>query len=116
MELLPKKLTQRTLKRKHYACKGELIIAHDIATEFNCDVFLSNAKYQIAKIKGDGVQLVLYPHKTTAGNHHIRIRDENSKDPKKALAIADALDKTAGFNCTFQMKLEARNSLAQRIR
>lgn len=84
--------------------KEQMALAEKIALENNCSIEPGADQYQTAKIVGDGVKLVIYPHKSTAGNYHLRIRDENSKDPVKALAIANALDVDSGFSCTFQMK------------
>ena len=45
--------------------------------------------WQLLKYKSnDGdVTLVFYPHKSSAGNRHLRVRDENSKNKNEALRI-----------------------------
>lgn len=48
-------------------------------------------EYQLARLTCDGVRLIAYPHKTTAGNHHVRIRNEHSKNVAKATEIMKAL-------------------------
>lgn len=110
---LPETITKRTAG-KHYVWDEDLTLARDVSEKHGCKVFLDDAPYQVAKIKGDGVQLVIYPHQTSAGNHHLRVRDESSKDAKKALEVADALNKVTGFNCTFRMKAWSRDKLEKR--
>lgn len=66
---------------------------------------LNAPTYQLARITGSDFRMVAYPHKTSAGNYHIRIRDEGSKN--KA-AFADALyllyNGKEELNHTFQSK------------
>lgn len=45
------------------------------------------------------LRLIFYPHRTTAGNHHIRVRVSGKFDPK---ALRDALFALAENSCTFQ--------------
>lgn len=50
--------------------------------------------YQIAKLKGEGVLLVVYPHTTkSTGNQHARIRNEGStnRDRARELIIKSGL-------------------------
>lgn len=54
-----------------------------------CELFLSDAAYQVAKIVGPGVKLVIYPHRYTSGQG-LRIRDEASADKAKALEVMKA--------------------------
>lgn len=60
--------------------------------------------YQLAKITGKGFALVAYPHKTRAGNHHIRLRDAGSMDKLAYIAAVEVCYVSAGNNCTFQTK------------
>lgn len=60
---------------------------------------------------GEGVRIVFYPHKTSARNYHIRVRDEGSKDKAKAHGLMLALDIGAGNNCTFQRKHACANEV-----
>lgn len=71
----------------------------------------SEHDYEIATIKGEGVSLVIYPHKTTAGHHHARVRNNNSKNPSRARDVINSLidgkktkDGSQRFDCTFQCK------------
>ncbi len=59
--------------------------------------------YQAFTYKSDDVSLVFYPHKTTAGNHHIRVRNQNSKNKDKAYQLMKSLYDSS-FDCTFKYK------------
>ena len=100
---------------KKTAYSVDLNIAYRVAKETGCKLIAAQDQFVAARVVGDGVRLVLYPHKTTAFNYHLRVRDEGSKDPVRALAVADALDSAAGLNCTFQMKGDARSALVKRV-
>lgn len=50
------------------------------------------------------VRIVFYPHRTTAMNHHLRIRDEHSKDPARFKELVARLYVGSGLSCTFSMK------------
>jgi hypothetical protein len=56
-----------------------------------CKVEISQCTYEIAKVKGDGVSLVIYAHRSS-NTYNARIRDNGSKD-KKAAAHAIAASK-----------------------
>ncbi|WP_454734261.1 hypothetical protein [Cupriavidus pauculus] len=63
-----------------------------------------------------GVRLVFYPHRTSAGNYHIRVRSQGSKQPKRATTLMSLLYIGAGNNCTFQWAghdLNAAHKLAE---
>ena len=59
--------------------------------------------YIVFRIRGGDYTLVGYPHKTTAGNYHLRIRDENSKNKYKAVLAMKKLDEST-IGCTFSVK------------
>lgn len=61
--------------------------------------------YQAFQFKSVDVNLIFYPHKTSAGNYHVRVRDANSKDKQKANLLMDKLKRESGNNCTFTRKL-----------
>jgi len=85
-----------------------------ICSKIGCTVERSAADHEIAKVKGDGVSLVIYPHKTTAGHHHARVRDNGSKDKQAAARVMMALERGQGlpekeafqvcYSCTFSFK------------
>lgn len=86
---------------KHYVWSDELSIALKVASAEGAYLFLTDAPYQVAKVIGDRFKLVIYPHRTTAGNYHLRVRDEGSADKERARTVALALNRAAGCNCTF---------------
>jgi hypothetical protein len=61
--------------------------------------------YQCFTFKTDDVCLVFYPHRTTAQNYHIRVRNHGSKNRAKADKLMDILDEGAGYNCKFSRKI-----------
>lgn len=65
---------------------------------------LGSPTYQLAKITGTGFCIIAYPHKTSAGNYHIRLRDQGSKDKQAYKDAVGDLYAQAGNNCTFQPK------------
>lgn len=54
--------------------------------------------------EGSAVRIVFYPHKTSAGHYHLRLRDEGSKDKARFKELADRLYIGSGYTCTFQVK------------
>lgn len=100
----PIRIADRFRKEKSWA--AELTLAEQVSAAFGGEVVLSDAAHQIAKILGPDFKIVLYPHRTTAGNHHVRVRDESSKSKSSAEAVMTELDRAAGFNCTFSRKLK----------
>jgi hypothetical protein len=85
-----------------------------ICAPLGCTVTRSEAQFEIAKVSGEGIALIIYPHRTSAGNYHARVRDQNSKDAAKARRVMIALDEGDGlpgkdadrvrFSCTFSHK------------
>lgn len=61
-------------------------------------------QYQIAKIDGPGFTIIAYPHKTSAGNHHVRLRDQGSKDKNAYKKAVEEFYVKSGNNCSFQTK------------
>lgn len=88
--------------------------ATKICSKHGCEVERSTAQYEIAKVKGNGVSLVIYPHRTTSGHYHVRVRDNGSKDRQSAGSVMAALNAGDGlpekeaeyvrFSCTFTSK------------
>ncbi len=64
----------------------------------------SNHDWQAFTFQADGLCLVFYPHKTTAGHHHIRVRDQGSKNHKQSHRLRKLLHRESGPNCTFSGK------------
>lgn len=109
---LPHSITKKTAG-KHYVWSDQLNLAREVCEKWNCEILLTDAPYQIAKVKCEGVCLVLYPHTNSNCSTNIRVRDEQSKDARHALFIADVLDKSIRDN-TFYMK--ARHKLYERAK
>ena len=61
-------------------------------------------QYQLAKIDGVGFSMIAYPHKTSSGNHHIRLRDNGSKDKIAYQHAVEEFYVASGNNCSFQTK------------
>jgi hypothetical protein len=61
-------------------------------------------QYQLAKITGPGFCMIVYPHKTSCGNHHMRIRDQGSQDKEAYRKAVEAYFTYSGNNCSFQPK------------
>lgn len=90
--------------RKLKAWGAELTLAQRVAETFGANVVMSDAAHQVAKIVGPDFKAVLYPHRTTAMNYHMRVRDEGSRNKAQVEALMNALDRAAGSNCTFSRK------------
>jgi hypothetical protein len=65
---------------------------------------LGSPTYQLAKITGPDFCIIAYPHKTSAGNSHIRLRDQGSKNKQAYAEAVGDLYALSGNNCTFQPK------------
>lgn len=67
--------------------------------------------YQAFTFKSDKVSLVFYPHKVkTTGNHHLRVRDQGSKDKKQAYTYMQALsESTPDCHFSFNWPTADRN-------
>jgi RNA 3'-terminal phosphate cyclase len=55
--------------------------------------------YEAFTYSATGIKLIFYPHKTTAGNQHIRVRTAGKCDPEK---VRQAITALAENSCTFQ--------------
>lgn len=76
----------------------EIGYAEQITAPFDCVVSRSHHAYEIATIKGDGVSLLLCPHKVkSTANVHVRSRDNGSKNKKLAREILLALYNGVGL-------------------
>lgn len=87
-------------KRKEF--NDEFKMAKKALAPFGGDVSWSDYDYEAFRYKSDSVQLIFYPHKTSAGHYHIRMRDAGSKDKAVLDGIRVALRDVAGYCCTFR--------------
>lgn len=60
--------------------------------------------YEAFTFVSDDVRLIFYPHKSTAGNHHIRIRGNGSKNIFEANRLMKKLDDSMSTFHTFMYK------------
>src|SRR5579872_112764 len=84
-------------KKKAEPYKQEFDWATTICAPLGCTVERSAAMFELAKVKGEGVSLVLYPHRTSAGHYHIRVRNNGSKNAAAAECVMAALDSGQGL-------------------
>lgn len=73
--------------------------------------------YEAMTFTSPSVRLIFYPHKTSAGNYHLRIRDQGSKSKGRAQLLMDRLELGSGNWCTFQSRTSSfgrRLALAER--
>ena len=89
----------------------EVEFATLICHQVGCVVERSQHAYEIATVKGEGVSLLIYPHKTTGtGNVSARARDNGSKDKKKARAVLTALKRGDGLPEDIKWKVATFNT------
>lgn len=82
----------------------ELRLAKRILKDENVAILEFWRDYICFKILGDGFRIVVYPHKTSAHNYHLRVRGEAVKNESEADRIMSKLNAGSGFNCTFSRK------------
>jgi len=103
------------MKPRKNPWQDEIDLAVAICSALGCQVEPSAAAYEIAKVSGDGVQLIIYPHTVkSTRNQHARVRDNGSKDKSRALRVMTALFQGDGlpepaasrvrYSCTFSWK------------
>ena len=56
-----------------------------------CEWAKPAAIWEAFHVIGTGVRLVVYPHRTTAGNRHLRVRNSSSADAAKAREVMRAM-------------------------
>ena len=80
----------------------EIKMAQSILSDQPGTVRLSKYDHEVARYVEPGLTLIFYPHRTTAGNYHLRVRP--SVYTKRALDLCAMLADEAGHNCTFQFR------------
>jgi hypothetical protein len=92
-------------KKQIKGYEKEYELSNKILSSFG-EIKVSLNEYQLWKFKDNFglVNIVFYPHKTSAGNYHVRVRGEGSISKEKEKTIMDFLDIAAGSNCTFRRK------------
>lgn len=117
------KLTEAQRHARTWAT--EVGYARAICGPLGCIVAMSNHAHEIATVKGDGISILIYPHKTSGtGNISARVRDNGSRDKAKARAIMLAMKsgeglpedvrwKVSSFNTFYAKNLPGRTALKQ---
>ena len=77
--------------------------AKEVLKPFNGELLWVLENYIAFRFKSNDISLVFYPHKTSAGNYHLRVRNENSKNKKLATKALIALSNSVN-SCTFSVK------------
>lgn len=86
----------------HYKWAAELELLYDFAKREKLKLELVTAEYQVAKLSGTDVRILIYPHRTQGtGNRHLRVRDEHSVNPDRADDLMLDLDELVPGYCTF---------------
>lgn len=109
---------------KRHPFQTELDFAVAICAHLGCSLEISSHEYEIAVVKKDGVQLLIYPHKTSGTNNiSARLRDNGSKNKAEARRIMIAMKngeglpedtrwKVATFNTFYAKKLPGSSVLS----
>ena len=84
--------------------RSELPTARKILKDENVIFEEVFRNYILFKIKSEGVCIVAYPHKTSAGNRHVRIRNENSSNKEELMRIMEKLRDESGNDCRYHFK------------
>lgn len=80
----------------------ELDLAFAFAQREGLTFNLCSAPYQVAKLTGEGVRILIYPHKTKSTGHiSLRVRDENSADRERADRLMSAMNDLVPYCNTF---------------
>lgn len=62
-----------------------------------------DADYEVAWYEEPDCRVVIYPHRTSADNYHLRTRAQG-RNQRRAKQIMAKLYLATGYNCTFQWK------------
>ncbi len=91
-------------KKKRRGWQDEYDVAALVLKEEPGALEWATDDYVAFRYREPDVRIVFYPHRTSAGHYHLRIRDEGSKDKRRFATLAESLYVGSGFSCTFQMK------------
>lgn len=96
---------------KRHPFQTELDFAAVICAHLGCSLELSSHDYEIATVKCDGVQILIYPHKTSGtDNISARVRDNGSKDKAAARRIMIAMKNGEGLPQDIRWKVATFNT------
>lgn len=68
------------------------------------EVFRVDAEYEAFHAILGGVRMIFYPHKTSANNYHLRMRNGTPQKRLEFSALAIILDRSKPPSCTFSVK------------
>lgn len=77
----------------------------ELVAPYGCTVTKSAHAYEIAKVSGPGIALIIYPHAQgpTGGWHSARVRNNNSADREAARQVIAALHLWCKEDCHLYM-------------
>ena len=70
----------------------------------DAEVFPVDANYELFHAVVDGVRMIFYPHKTSAGNYHVRVRNGTPGKKTEFSVLAMILQESKPPSCTFSVK------------
>ena len=79
------------MSKKRKPWQDQFDVASLILKDEPGEIVWATDDYVAFRYREPDVRIVFYPHRTSAGHHHIRIRDEGSKDKARFLALAGRL-------------------------
>lgn len=90
---------------KKWEWQEELDLAKKLLSEIKGEFQVVDKNYIAFRFKADAWAIVAYPHRTSAGHHHLRIRLENAKTPGARIDAAKAMWRLAHAenSCTFNV-------------
>ena len=94
-------LAGKYTQKRHFL--HEFNVARERLAHLGGQVVPGTHDYEAFIYEGNGVRLLFYPHRTTAGNYHIRVRATGKPDRKMLRAAIFAL---AENSCTFSFPSE----------
>ena len=93
------KITEAKLKK----FAAEFKDAKKRLKDFGGELFWVDFDYEAFRFKSEKAHVIFYPHKTSAGHYHIRMRDAGSKCKAEYDAIYAAMQ-VDNPTCTFSQK------------
>lgn len=93
-------------KPKPWEWQQDFDLAQSLLAGYPGKLEIATDPYVAFRYIEEGLRIVFYPHRTTAGHYHIRTRVEPCNRRPEARRIQAMLDKGAGPNCTFTWKYQ----------
>lgn len=99
-----------TMKQRRKCWREEFEVVQNMGLPGTLEWSMND--YEAFRYKEENVLLIFYPHQTTAGHHHLRLREQHSKDAKRAHEIMMQLDCSIN-SCTFSRGFRTRAAMAR---